>query len=173
MKGINGIILLLIMFRSAQGESVIGVNCDKGQAPDGYTFKLEECRTKINLSPDKYCYIPDLSLCDEPCKGFCTQRPSDFGPCTLEFECSWILESTESTTKPPTTPGNEAGPDENESPIGIIVLVSVLTTLIVLGVIFGICYLIYSKYIAPSVHIINPHQALNRTRGFDERYDDV
>ena len=115
MSPIKFILLALVVLNTSgntssvvlntSGNTSIGLNCsfpNTMDPPAGFQFVLKSCPSQVHFDANYLCRIPDLSRCDLPCPGKCSENESTLQYCIISWTCHWKLIQD---TNPITTTG--------------------------------------------------------------------
>ena len=124
-------ILLASLVLNTSGNTSIGLNCsfpNTMDPPAGFQFVLKSCPSQVHFNARYLCRIPDLSRCDLPCPGQCSENESTVEYCIISWTCHWkLIQDTNPTTTTLRPPKSETGLSSTWIAIitSIIILVSV------------------------------------------------
>ena len=124
-------ILLASVVLNTSGNTLIGLNCSLPNTmdpPAGFQFVLKSCPSQVHFNARYLCRIPDLSRCDLPCPGQCSENESTVEYCIISWTCHWkLIQDTNPTTTTLRPPKSETGLSSTWIAIitFIIILVSV------------------------------------------------
>ena len=130
-------ILLASVVLNTSGNTSIGLNCsfpNTMDPPAGFQFVLKSCPSQVHFDANYLCRIPDLSRCDLPCPGKCSENESTLQYCIISWTCHWKLIQD---TNPITTTGLSS------------TWIAIITSIIILvsvAVIFFLWYFFKKRY---------------------------